>query len=195
MTREAKIHRKTKETDITIQINLDGSGINRISTKIPFFDHMLTAFSVHGFFDLIIDAEGDIEIDLHHTVEDIGIVLGQTLLSALGDKSGIYRYGEGSVPMDDALTRVNIDLSNRPYLVYNLPENIRSSGKFDAWLAKEFFQAFSVHGGLNLHINTLYGSNEHHILESIFKASGRALNMATKINPDFSGVLSSKGSL
>ncbi len=195
MIREAKIHRKTKETDIHIHIILEGSGSTRISTQIPFFDHMLTAFAVHGFFDLTVDATGDIEVDLHHTVEDIGIVLGQTLSKALDNRIGINRYGEGAVPMDDALTRVNIDLSNRPYLIYNFPKTIRSQGDFNVWLAREFFQAFCVHGGLNLHINTFYGENEHHILESMFKACGRALNAAVKMNQDVSGVLSSKGTL
>jgi len=195
MSRKANIERKTKETQISITIDLDGTGMSDISTGIPFFDHMLTAFAVHGFFDLEIKAKGDIEVDLHHTVEDVGIVLGQAVFKALGNRKGIKRYGEGAVPMDEALSRVNVDLSNRPYLMYNIPEDIRSSTEFDAYLAKEFFRAFSVQGGMNLHINSLYGENEHHILESIFKACGRALNMAVKTDSSISGVLSSKGTL
>ncbi len=195
MIREARLHRKTAETDITLHLTLDGTGKARIETGIPFFDHMLTAFCVHGFFDLSIDATGDIDVDLHHTVEDTGIVLGQALAQALGDRAGIARYGQETVPMDDALSQVNIDLSNRPFLVYRFPDDIRSFGELNVWIAREFFQAFSVNGALNLHINTLYGDNEHHILESVFKAMGRALNAATRIDPDHPGVLSSKGTL
>ena len=195
MDRTAVINRITNETRIEVELTLDGSGKADISTGIPFFDHMLTLFTVHGFFDLALTANGDLAVDFHHTVEDVGLVLGQALSSALGKRGGICRYGEGSVPMDEAFSRVNVDLSNRPYLVYNLPSTIRSIGSFDAFLAKEFFRAFSVQGGLNLHINTDYGSNEHHILESIFKALGRALNGACKIDGRIAGALSSKGSL
>ncbi len=195
MGRNASISRETKETNIQININLDGSGSSDIATSIPFFDHMLTLFSVHGFFDIRIKASGDIDVDFHHIVEDIGLVLGDAFSKALGDRNGILRYGEGAVPMDEALSRVNVDLSNRPYLVYNLPQKISVRGAFDAYLAKEFFRAFSVKGGLNLHINTLYGENEHHILESIFKATGRAMNQACKMDSKISGALSSKGSL
>ncbi len=195
MSRNASISRKTKETDIKIDINLDGSGVSDISTSIPFFDHMLTLFSVHGFFDCSIMASGDTDVDFHHLVEDVGLVLGETFSKALGDRVGILRYGEGAVPMDEALSRVNVDLSNRPYLVYNLPSKINVRGSFDAYLAKEFFRAFCVKGGLNLHINTFYGENEHHILESIFKALGRAMNQACQIDSKISGTLSSKGSL
>jgi len=195
MDRTAVINRITNETRIEVELTLDGSGKADISTGIPFFDHMLTLFTVHGFFDLTLTANGDLAVDFHHTVEDVGLVLGQALSKALGKRGGICRYGEGSVPMDEAFSRVNVDLSNRPYLVYNLPSTIRSIGSFDAFLAKEFFRAFSVQGGLNLHINTDYGSNEHHILESIFKALGRALNGACKIDGCITGALSSKGSL
>ncbi len=195
MARTAEVTRKTKETDIRIKIDLEGKGRSDISTSIPFFDHMLTLFTVHGFFDLTLKAEGDIEIDLHHTVEDTGLVMGEAITKALGDRKGIFRYGEGVVPMDDALSRVAVDLSNRPYLVYNLPPDIRSKGGFDADLAKEFFRAFAMVGGLNLHINTAYGENEHHILESVFKALGRALNQACRTNPDLADVLSTKGRL
>ncbi len=192
--REALIIRETKETTIEIKINIDGLGKIEVSTGIGFFDHMLTLFAVHGFFDLIVKAKGDLEVDFHHTIEDVGIVLGQAMSKALGDRKGICRYGDGAVPMDEAFARVNVDLSNRPFLVYNIPDKIRSSGTFDVWLAKEFFRALSVHAGLNLHINADYGENEHHILESIFKALGRALNKATCIDDKISGILSSKGS-
>lgn len=195
MARTETVKRETKETKIEIQITLEGSGNADISTGIPFFDHMLTLFTVHGFFDLKLIANGDLGVDFHHTVEDTGLVLGQVISKALGDRKGICRYGEGSVPMDEAFSRVNVDLSNRPFLVYNIPQIIRSSGQFDAYLAKEFFRALSVQAGMNLHINTLYGENEHHILESIFKALGRALKMACTIDGQISGILSSKGSL
>jgi len=195
MNRQSSVSRETKETRIEIQLDLDGSGQARIDTGIPFFDHMLTAFSVHGFFDLKVTAQGDLDVDLHHTVEDTGLVLGQALSEALGKKEGIRRFGDSCVPMDEALSRVTIDLSNRPYLVYHVPEDLKSRGALDAYLAKEFFQAFCVKGGLNLHINAYYGVNEHHVLESVFKAMGRALNDATLINRGGSGALSSKGCL
>lgn len=195
MKRKALLNRETKETVIKVNINLDGAGIYDISTGIPFFDHMLTLFAVHGFFDLEVKAEGDLDVDYHHTVEDVGIVLGSALSGALGDRKGICRYGDGAVPMDEAFSRVNVDLSNRPFLIYNIPNEIRSPGVFDVWLAKEFFRSFCVHGGMNLHINTDYGENEHHILESIFKALARALRKAVSLDKSISGVLSSKGSL
>ncbi|HSL62618.1 MAG TPA: imidazoleglycerol-phosphate dehydratase HisB [Desulfotignum sp.] len=195
MARDARVSRQTKETKIEVQLDLDGTGNADISTGIPFFDHMLTAFCVHGFFDLKIIAAGDLGVDLHHTVEDVGLVLGQALATALGDKTGIQRFGDSCVPMDEALSRVTIDLSNRPYLVYHFPENLRSGTAFDAFLAKEFFQAFCVKGGLNLHINGYYGVNEHHVLESIFKALGRTVHQATRVNDRIGGTLSSKGIL
>jgi imidazoleglycerol-phosphate dehydratase len=195
MVRDARVSRQTKETKIEIELNLDGTGKADISTGIPFFDHMLTAFCVHGFFNLKIIAAGDLAVDLHHTVEDVGLVLGQALDSALADRKGIQRFGDSCVPMDEALSRVTIDLSNRPYLVYHFPENLRSGNAFDTYLAKEFFQAFSIKGGLNLHINADYGVNEHHVLESMFKAMGRSLHQATRKNERISGTLSSKGSL
>ncbi len=195
MGRSASVSRETKETNIQIDINLDGSGKSDIQTSIPFFDHMLTLFSVHGFFDTKIKAFGDTDVDFHHLVEDVGLVLGEAFSNALGNRKGILRYGEASVPMDEALSRVNIDLSNRPYLVYNIPSEINVRGSFDAYLAKEFFRAFCVKAGLNLHINTHYGDNEHHILESIFKALGRAMDRACTIDSNISGTLSSKGSL
>lgn len=195
MTRRANVSRKTKETQIEIHLDLDGRGEADISTGIGFFDHMLTAFAVHGFFDLKILAKGDIEVDLHHTIEDTGLVLGQALYQVLQGKDRIVRFGDSCVPMDEALSRVTLDLSNRPYLVYHFPENLKSIGQFDAWLAREFFQALCVKGGFNLHINSYYGSNEHHVLESIFKALGRSLHKATRINDRISGPLSTKGSL
>ena len=195
MNRMASISRKTKETAINIGFNLDGSGKADSSTGIPFFDHMLTAFTVHGFFDLEITAKGDLDVDYHHTVEDIGLVLGQALSKSLEDKKSIIRFGDSCVPMDEALSRVTIDVSSRPYLVYNFPCDLKVKGTFDAYLAKEFFQAFCVQGAINLHINSYYGENEHHVLESIFKALGKSLYMATRINENIFGVLSSKGSL
>lgn len=195
MGRKAAVSRTTKETDISINFNLDGSGNADISTGIPFFDHMLTAFTVHGFFDLEVKAKGDLEVDLHHTIEDIGIVLGEALGKALGKKQGIVRFGDAAVPMDEALSRVTIDLSNRPYLVYRFPENLKSKGRFDADLAREFFQSFCVNGAFNLHINCEYGTNEHHVLESIFKAMGRALGRAAGRDPRIHDTLSTKGTL
>ncbi len=195
MGRTASLTRETRETKIDIEINIDGTGKSRISTGIGFFDHMLTLFAVHGFFDLTVTVKGDLDVDFHHTVEDTGLVLGQVISKALGDRRGIARYGAGAVPMDEAFSRVNVDLSNRPYLVYCLPETIRSSGPFDAYLAKEFFRAFSVQGGLNLHISCDYGENEHHIIESVFKALGRAMSVACGFDDRIVGTLSSKGAL
>jgi imidazoleglycerol-phosphate dehydratase len=195
MNRQSEVSRQTKETRINIRLNLDGQGKAEISTGIPFFDHMLTAFTVHGFFDLLISATGDLDVDFHHTVEDTGLVLGQAIQQALSEKGGIHRFGDASVPMDESLSRVTIDLSNRPYLIYNLPNDLKSRGNFDAYLAREFFQAVCVKGGFNLHINALYGENEHHVLESIFKAFGRSLHTATRPIFHISGALSTKGCL
>ena len=195
MDRRASVSRKTNETEISVCFDIDGSGNVDISTGIPFFDHMLTAFAIHGFFDLKINAVGDLDVDYHHTIEDIGLVLGQALSKALENKKAIVRFGDFCVQMDEALSRVTIDVSNRPYLVYNFPRDLKVKGKFDAYLVKEFFQAFCVQGALNLHINSYYGENEHHVLESIFKAFGKSLHMATRTNEKISNVLSSKGSL
>ena len=195
MERSATVERKTKETQIRIDLNLDGNGTHSISTGVPFFDHMLTLFAVHGFFDLTIEASGDIEVDFHHTVEDVGIVLGDAVNQALAGRKGIVRYGYAVTPMDDALAAVTIDLSNRPYLVYNVQCPNQSLGLFDISLAKEFFRAFSTRGGMNLHINLSYGENEHHIIESIFKATGRALDQATAFDGRIDSVRSSKGAL
>jgi len=195
MERTSEVDRKTKETDISIKLNIDGNGRHDISTGIPFFDHMLTLFTVHGFFDMSINARGDIDVDLHHTVEDVGLVLGDAFDRALGDRRGIKRYGSSVTPMDDALTSVAIDLSKRPYLVFNIPNLKTAGGKFDFSLAKEFFRAFSTKGGMNLHINISYGENEHHIIESIFKAAGRALDQATSFDERITEVRSTKGTL
>ena len=195
MQRTAKLERKTKETDIAIDINLDGAGKCDISTGIGFFDHMLELFSVHGFYDITLRAAGDIHVDFHHTVEDVGIVIGEAFRQALGDKKGIVRYGHAVTPMDEALSRVTVDFSGRPYLVYRLPETIIAESGFNAHLAKEFFRAVSVSGGMNLHINVEYGENDHHVVESIFKSFGRATDAAVRPDPRIEGVLSSKGQL
>ena len=195
MERSAAVDRKTKETEIRIELKLDGLGLVEISTGIPFFDHMLTLFSVHGLFDLSVDAKGDLEVDPHHTVEDVGLVLGDTLNKALGDRKGIRRYGHAVVPMDDSLASVTIDLSNRPYLVYQILEQTGTGGAFDISLSREFFRAFATRAGMNLHINVLYGQNQHHMIEAIFKATGRALDQAITLDERSKGIPSSKGLL
>ena len=195
MERISEIERKTKETGIRIKLNIDGSGKNEISTGIPFFDHMLTLFAVHGFFDLFISAKGDIEVDFHHTVEDVGIVLGNVFDKALAERKGIKRFGHAVTPMDDALTSVTVDLSKRPFLVYNTPQAADPGGNNFTLLSKEFFRAFAARGGMNLHVNVFYGENEHHIVESIYKAAGRALDQATSYDQRITGIRSSKGTL
>jgi imidazoleglycerol-phosphate dehydratase len=195
MSRTSSIERITKETRIRLTIDLDGTGQGKICTSVPFLDHMLDLFARHGLFDLEVEASGDIDIDFHHTVEDIGIVLGQAIREALGDKMGIRRYGQATVPMDETLASVATDLSGRPYLVYhvNLPKV--KIGEFDVELAKEFFQALVNNLGANLHINVMYGDNVHHVLEACFKATARALDMATQLDPRIEGVMSTKGKL
>jgi imidazoleglycerol-phosphate dehydratase len=195
MERTAKIERETKETRIRMALNLDGSGKDNISTGIPFFDHMLTLFTVHGFFDLSIDATGDIDVDFHHTMEDVGLVLGDAFDKALGDRKGIKRFGHAVTPMDDALSSVAADLSKRPFLVYNVPQKPNAGGDNFTSLTKEFLRAFSNRGGMNLHVNVLYGENEHHILESIFKTMARALDQAASFDSRLKGIRSSKGVL
>ena len=195
MSRISRIERNTSETQVSIELNLDGGGNAKIHTGIAFLDHMLTLFCVHGRFDLDVQASGDLDVDYHHTVEDVALVLGEAVSTALEDRIGIRRYGFAVTPMDEALAEVAIDLSNRPFLVYRLPSNLESTGRFDRGLAKEFFRAFAVKGGMNLHINVRYGENEHHVLESIYKSVGRALKQAVTIDPGFSGVRSSKGVL
>ena len=195
MKRTADLERETKETQIRISLNLDGRGQTEISTGIPFFDHMLTLFSVHGFFDLILDAKGDLDVDFHHTVEDVGLILGHALSESLGERVGIKRYGHAVTPMDDALAAVTVDLSNRPFLVYNTPVPTVSEVGLSPSLAKEFFKSLVNQAGMNLHINVFYGENEHHMIESIFKAFGRALHEASVYDERISGVRSSKGVL
>jgi imidazoleglycerol-phosphate dehydratase len=191
--RKGQIDRKTKETNIHLELLLDGQGLVEVYSGVPFLDHMLTLFAVHGFFDLKLRAEGDLEVDAHHTVEDIGICLGKCLSEALGDRQGIRRYGQAVVPMDEACASVVLDLSNRPYLVYQSPPLIPEIGQFETELVPEFFRAFCQNGGVTLHIQGLYGSNTHHIVEAIFKAWGRALDQATRRDERRSGVPSSKG--
>ena len=193
--RHGRIHRRTNETDIELELTLDGCGKAEVKTGVGFLDHMLTLFTVHGFFDLRILADGDTEIDDHHTVEDIGICLGQALHQALGGNKGISRYGFAHVPMDETLCRVCLDISNRPYLHYDVQVPDQKVGSFDTALAKEFFRAVSLHGGITLHIDQLHGENSHHILEAIFKAFGRALDKATTLDTRIQGQLSSKGML
>lgn len=195
MSRTASIERVTNETRIRMELNVDGAGKARICTSVPFLDHMLNLFARHGLFDLDVEASGDIDIDFHHTVEDIGIVLGEAFKKALGDKKGIRRYGQASVPMDETLAAVSIDISGRPYLVYNVRLPKVKIGEFDVELAREFFQAFVNHGGLNLHINVMYGENVHHIIEACFKAVARAMDVATQLDTRVEGVMSTKGVL
>jgi imidazoleglycerol-phosphate dehydratase len=195
MERTAEADRKTKETSIRIVLKLEGTGNNEISTGIPFFDHMMTLFSVHGFFDLSIDAKGDIDVDYHHTIEDVGLVLGDAFDRALGDRKGIKRFGHAVTPMDDALASVTVDLSKRPFLVYNIPFKANPEGLSFLPLAKEFLRAFSNRCGMNLHVNVFYGDNEHHINESIFKALGRALYQAVSLDDRVKNIRSSKGVL
>ena len=193
--RLAEFNRKTKETDIKIKINLDGSGKSSISTGIPFMDHMLELFSKHGFFDLTIKAKGDIEVDYHHTMEDLGLALGEAIAKALGDKAGIRRYGSCLLPMDEALAQVALDLSGRPYLVYDVIPPAPMIKDMDSALFHEFFQALAVKSGMNLHIQLQKGEEVHHAFEAIFKALAKALDQAVKIDPREKGVLSTKGML
>jgi imidazoleglycerol-phosphate dehydratase len=195
MEQTSEVERKTKETAIRVSLKLTGSGQSEISTGIPFFDHMLNLFAVHGFFDLNLKAKGDIEVDFHHTVEDVGLVLGEAFDKALGDRKGIARFGHAVTPMDDALTAVTVDLSKRPFLAYHVPSFSGTATGFNVTMAKEFFRAFVNKGGLNLHINVSYGDNEHHIIESMFKSFGRALDQAVSFDRRIKSVRSSKGTL
>lgn len=195
MARKAKIQRKTTETDISIGVNLDGTGNGEISTTVAFIDHMLNLFARHGLFDLVVKAKGDRHIDDHHIVEDIGICLGDVVKKALGNKTGIVRYGSATVPMDESLCSVAIDISGRPYLIYNVEFKSRKIGKFDFSLIQEFFKSFSDHSGMTLHINLVYGKNNHHMAEAIFKAFALALRKAVTIHSRIEGILSTKGSL
>ncbi len=193
--RSAKVTRATKETDIRVELTVEGKGKSAVVTGIPFMDHMLTLMAAHGFFDLTVDAKGDVEIDEHHTVEDIGIVLGEAFDKALGDRKGIKRYGRGLVPMDESLASVVIDFSNRPFLVYHVNLKRETTGRFDAQIIEEFFRAFVNRSGATLHINVMYGENTHHIIEAVFKAFGQGLDEATTLDERITKVRSTKGIL
>ncbi|ORJ55043.1 imidazoleglycerol-phosphate dehydratase HisB [Geothermobacter hydrogeniphilus] len=193
--RKATINRKTNETEIRIELALDGRGEHAVDTGVPFFDHMLVQIARHGFFDLRVAAHGDLEIDAHHTVEDVGIALGEAFKQALGDKIGIRRYGRGTMPMHESLASVILDFSGRPHLVFNVDIPKAQVGNFETELVEEFFTAFCNHGGVNVHVNLAYGDNLHHIIEAIFKAFARALDEACGLDPRIDGVLSSKGKL
>jgi len=195
MSRTASIDRETKETCIQLSLNLDGSGAADLHSSIPFLDHMLEQISRHGLIDLTLHAKGDRDIDDHHTVEDIGICLGEALREAVGDKKGMSRYGHAYVPLDEALSRVVLDFSGRPGLVYNIDFPKEKVGNFDIDLFKEFFQAVSNHGRITLHIDNLRGANNHHIIETVFKAFGRALRMALELDARQTGIPSTKGAL
>ncbi|MDF2541133.1 MAG: Imidazoleglycerol-phosphate dehydratase [Herbinix sp.] len=194
-TRSAVIARKTKETDITLELNLDGSGNSQIETGIGFFNHMLDSFTRHGFFDMKLSVTGDLYVDSHHTIEDTGIVLGQAIKNALGDKQGIKRYGSFFLPMDDALVLCAIDLSGRPFLVYDMDFTVDKVGYMDTEMVKEFFYAISYSAGMNLHIKLVHGTNNHHIMEAVFKAFAKALDEAVSFDDRIKGVLSTKGTI
>jgi imidazoleglycerol-phosphate dehydratase len=200
MNRQGEIKRKTRETEIYLRIDLDGTGDSQIDTGIGFMDHMLELFSRHGFFNLKVEAKGDTHVDYHHTVEDIGICLGEAIEKALGEKKGIRRYGDVSLPMDEALASVTLDISGRGMLVFNVNFPTLTTGfdcdtvkRFDVELIKEFFRAFSQHSRITLHINLAYGENSHHIIEAIFKAFAKALCLAVDVDKRIEGVLSTKG--
>jgi imidazoleglycerol-phosphate dehydratase len=194
-TRIAQVHRKTKETDVQVTLDLDGRGQSRITTGLPFFDHMLELFAKHGLFDLNVTCKGDLSVDDHHSVEDVALTLGQALTQALGDKIGIKRYGEAIVPMDEALCRTVIDLSGRFYLVYEVKTRRQMIGNFSVELAEHFWRSFAETAKFNLHVDCLRGRNTHHILEGTFKATARALRQAVERDARVRGVLSTKGSL
>ena len=195
MNRSAEIQRKTNETDIAMSLNIDGSGKVDINTGIGFFDHMLNSFARHGFFDLSLKVKGDLYVDSHHTIEDTGIVLGEAIKKALGDKKGIKRYGYFILPMDETLVLASLDLSGRPYLVFDAEFSTDRVGDYDTEMVKEFFYAVSYSAGMNLHIKVLSGSNNHHIIEGIYKAFAKALDEATSFDARITDVLSTKGSL
>ena len=193
--RVAEIKRTTAETSVQLKLNLDGSGKNKIATGVGFLDHMLVLLARHGFVDLEMQAQGDLEVDSHHTVEDCGLALGQALKQALGDKAGIHRYGEALIPMDETLVQVALDFSGRPFLVFHAEIPKLKLGNFDTEMAEEFFRAVAMESGLTLHINVLYGSNVHHLIEGMFKAFARALAQAVAMDSRVHGVMSSKGTL
>jgi imidazoleglycerol-phosphate dehydratase len=193
--RQGSVERKTRETDIRLRLDLDGEGKSRIATGIGFFDHMLTAFSTHGRFDVELRCKGDLHVDAHHSVEDVGIALGQALREALGDKKGIVRFGHAYVPLDEALSRCVIDLSGRPYLYYDVTFKARQIGEMPTELFEDFFWALADHGRLNIHLEAIRGRNAHHIAETLFKSASRALSMAVARDPRVKGIPSTKGSL
>lgn len=193
--RKAKTERVTSEVKVKVEINLDGKGVYGIETGIPFFDHMLSQFAKHGYFDLKINAAGDLDVDFHHTVEDVGLALGDAFQKALGDKKSIRRFGEAFVPFDETLAFASVDLSGRPYLVYNVKVPKSKVGEFDLELGEEFFKSFSNSLQCSLHIELKYGENLHHMIEAVFKAVGRALDNATRIDPRSGGIPSTKGKL
>ena len=195
MMRTATIKRQTGETNITASLLIDGTGYSEIETGIGFFDHMLILFAKHGLFNLNLSADGDLHVDGHHTVEDAGIVLGQAITQALGDKSGIKRYGTAFVPMDEALVMVSLDISGRPFLAFDVDIPTQRIGNFDSELTEEFLRALTVHAGLTLHVRLMAGKNAHHIVEGVFKALGRALDEATRKDERIVGVMSTKGML
>lgn len=193
--RRAAVDRSTSETTIRVELELDGTGKRRIATPVPFVDHMLDAFARHGLFDLVLEAKGDTHIDDHHTVEDIGMVLGSAFKEALGDRAGIRRFGWATVPLDETLAEVVVDLSGRPFLVYNVTLSHREVKGFDLGLFEDFFQALATQGGLNLHVNVRYGRNPHHMIEAVFKAFAKAMDQATRQDDRVVGVPSTKGVL
>ena len=193
--RKAHVERMTSETKIVLDLNLDGTGNCQVNTGIGFFDHMLNSFARHGFFDLSCQVDGDLEVDCHHTIEDTGIVLGQAIAQAVGDKKGIKRFGNFYLPMDETLVLGAVDLSGRPYLVCDLPFTVEKVGRFDTEMVKEFFYAVSYGAAMNLHLKLIHGSNNHHIMEAAFKAFAKALDEATAFDPRIHDVLSTKGSL
>ena len=193
--RKTTVKRKTSETDVSVTLNLDGNGQGNVRTGVRFLDHMLTLLAKHGVFDLDISCKGDLGVDAHHSVEDIGICLGEALNKALGDKSGLVRFAHAYFPMDETLVRVVMDLSGRPYLVYNVKVERERVGELDADLIEEFWKAVVTHARVNIHVELLYGRNAHHIFEAVFKAAARALSLATRIDPRIQGVPSTKGVL
>lgn len=195
MSRTATIDRKTNETDVQLELDLDGSGTADIATGVGFFDHMLTLFAKHGAFDLKVRAQGDLQVDAHHTVEDVGICLGQAIRQALGDKAGIRRYGHFTLPMEETLVTVALDLSGRYYLVFQAPIPVAKIGDFDSELVEDFWQAVAANALCNFHVVLHHGRNSHHIAEAIFKSSARALRMAVELDPRMTGVPSTKGTL
>lgn len=193
--RAAELERKTRETQVKVALKVDGTGHGEIATGVPFLDHMLESFARHGFFDLKVEAHGDLHIDEHHTVEDVGIVLGRAFRQALGDRSGIRRFGEATVPLDEALCTAVVDISGRSYLSYEVPVAQERVGNFPTELVQDFMKAFSDEAGINLHLHLRAGRNPHHVIETVFKSFARAMDQASSLEPRVSGVLSTKGTL